>query len=430
MNCNGMVRFATVGAALVGMLVAMPALAGENGGKSVAGGKSLAESVSQTMSFWTLERMQQAKPMPLPKIVVDPATEAQLQQEKQLPMGEPGVIPGWDPGSGLPQPEPKVITLGKNGKAAPQTTQGAQPQYASPPGSPPANPVDFAGYGPFQRWTHFGNYLAYPRSVIGKLFFKKPNGYTYVCTGTVVNRSTIITAGHCVSDGNGTYYSNFLFCPSYYKGSGSGSPHPSRGCWTGIYVKASTAYHTNGNIDRDYACIVTASTGTVHNAKIGDITGWAGISVNGSTRYMTMSFGYPAESPFYGYNIIQVAGVEWYEVNMRASDGNKSKYMGNDMKGGSSGGPWMLNWEHRNSSIVVPPLSGANTTYIDPFAGTTYPRVNGVNSHKRCMSSCGTPTSSSGTYNWEMGSPQFTYSSSDNDDVGDVLNACFNNGGS
>ena len=68
----------------------------------------------------------------------------------------------------------------------------------------------------FQRWTHFGNYFTYPISTVGKLFFNQ-NGGSYVCSATVINRNTILTAGHCVHAGNNLqsgFSSNIVFCPS------------------------------------------------------------------------------------------------------------------------------------------------------------------------------------------------------------------------
>ncbi len=388
----------------------------------VSTGMSSVEIAARTMRYWTAEKMRNATPMPLARGIVSSAEiEAARDAQPRVMPGDPMVIPGWNPASGRPQPEPGArieVELGS-------TRTAAQPTYTVPPGSPPANPIDYANYGPFQRWTHFGRYLTYPRSVIGKLFFTQ-NGTNYVCSATVVGVATVMTAGHCVSDGNGNFSTDLLFCPSYNKN----GVNPNVGCWawTG-YVSTPGAWHNGGNFDRDYACFVTASTGTVVSNHIGNVTGWAGLATNWPSRYLEMAFGYPAASPFPGYHIIQVAGVDWYEFNMDPSDSNRSKYMGNDMTGGASGGPWFLNWEHGNSTAVYPAPSPDNSGDTDPFAGNTGPYLNGVNSHKRCLISCGTPTATSGTFFDEMGSPQFTSSANDSADVLDVYNLCLANGG-
>jgi hypothetical protein len=58
-----------------------------------------------------------------------------------------------------------------------------------------------------------GHYLAFPRDLHGKLFFSL-GASNFVCSATVVFRSTIATAGHCVSNGAGLFATNVLFCLS------------------------------------------------------------------------------------------------------------------------------------------------------------------------------------------------------------------------
>ena len=62
--------------------------------------------------------------------------------------------------------------------------------------------------------------LPYP-SAFGKVFFTSISGVNYVCSGTAVtstNESVVWTAGHCVNEGPGDYYKNFLFVPAYRDG--------------------------------------------------------------------------------------------------------------------------------------------------------------------------------------------------------------------
>jgi hypothetical protein len=294
-------------------------------------------------------------------------------------------------------------------------------------GSPPANPVDYPNYGKFARWTWYGNYLTYPTSTIGKLFFTIPGVGNFVCSATVIGRSTIATAGHCVSsivNGNPTWHTNFLFCPSYYKAGGSGGPHPSRGCWGWSSATTPFQWFNFNNVDRDYACIVTAATGTVVADKVGNVTGWVGRAWNWPPEQNVLAWGYPAASPFPGYHIITVAANEWYSVNMSSAGESvvdlSSKYIGSDMTGGSSGGPWWLGTQHPN-----PANNYADTDGVDYTGWVGGPWLNGVNSHKRCLNFCGTPPSSSGGTFWqEMGSPPFTSSSTDNNDSEDVFGIC------
>lgn len=353
--------------------------------------------------YWTPERMAGANPRTATEVVDD--ADAGSQEASEAP-GPPGGAPGWAPGSGA-QPDTSANSELGSG-------DGALPQH----GTKPTNPKD-GPYGPFQRWTWFGRYLSYPTSTIGKLFFTIPSGPeagNYVCSASVIHRSTVMTAGHCNSDGDGVFATNRLFCPSY----NAGGVNPERGCWSAVNSKTSSGWHSSGDPDYDYACLIMALQGDTINDKIGNVTGWLGRAWNFSATQMEMQFGYPAGSPFPGFHIIAVASPEWYEHDFRSGD-QVSKLTGNDMTGGSSGGPWILGLNHRNAEH--PDTDGSNAT--DP--GSQW--INGVNSHKRCRTNCSSPpTTGAGVFWQEMSSPPFRNTSA-SDESEDIVPVCFDNGG-
>ncbi|QKK01480.1 MAG: trypsin-like serine protease [Pseudomonadota bacterium] len=373
---------------------------------------------SQTaLEYWTEERMRNARPMDRQAVVRDSDSPMVLRGPG---MSEPGYVPGWAPGSG-PQPDPlDRVTIYEDddlydlfmGEISPMTW-----------GSASFNPTDWSSYGPFHRHTHFGKYTTYPMSTIGKLFFSQGGG-NFVCSASVIGRSTIVTAGHCVSDGNGNFNTNFLFCPSYRKGPGSGEPHPDRGCWGWSSATTSTQYHNSANVDYDYGCIVTQTTGDTVSNKVGNVTGWTGRAWGGSIFFHQIAMGYPAGSPFPGYHIVACNGTEWYEVQRAGSaDGQKSKYIGCDMTGGSSGGPWWFGLRHPNGSFNYPDTDGSNVTA--PWVGSAM--IRGLNSHARCQNSCYTPPNASGgTYFQEMGSPYFQSTAAHNNSSESVFEICLN----
>jgi len=166
-------------------------------------------------------------------------------------------------------------------------------------------------------------------------------------------------------------------------------------------MATSSAWFINGDPDYDYACIVTPTTGTVVANKIGNVTGWAGRAWNWSSDQPEITFGYPAASPFAGNVIMQTASTEWY--NWEATPGGQvSKVIGSDLTGGASGGGWFLGW--RAPGAEVADTDGNNAT--DPL--TAGPYINGVNSHKRCVTNCNNPPSTTAGVFWqEMTSPPF-----------------------
>lgn len=397
---------------LVACLVAAPAAVGAQADDGVVTTPPLteAQAISQANAinaYWTPERMAEAIPMPTPTVMVtEDDFERQATDSFEID-GPPGLVNGHPPG-GAPY-VPFVQTFAQS-DAAPMSTADTQ-DY----GTAPTNPED-GPYGPFQRYTMHGKYLNWPRSVHGKLFFTL-NGSNFVCSATVIGRSTVATAGHCISDGDGNFASSVTFCPSYFQS----GVHPNRGCWSWSTGVTTSAWHSNGDPDYDYACIVTQTTGTILSNKIGNVTGWAGRAWNWDDEEPEVIFGYPAASPFTGDIIIQTNTVDWYDWQF-TSGGPSSKIVGNDMTGGSSGGGWFLSW--RAPGAEIGDTDGSSAT--DPVCGNCGPHINGVNSHKRCTGgTCKSPPDdTSGVFWQEMTSPKFRSSSTDNQDSEDVFAVC------
>lgn len=361
------------------------------------GGTAEAQAIED---YWTPERMASAQPMPIPAAVT---TEAASQVSAPVITGAPGLVSGHPPGGGTFTPRVRAFK---------REELPARPQAW---GTAPTNPLS-GPYGPFQRWTMEGNYLGGWRGVHGKLFFSL-SGSNFVCSATIIGRSTLATAGHCVSDGAGTWATNFLFCPSYYNGP-SGF-HPARGCWGAVSVTTSGGWFFNGSPDYDYACIVTATTGTLIANKIGNITGWSGRAWNWPSEQPVITFGYPQEPPFPGNIIQQTASTEWYNWDPEAG-GQVSKVIGSDLTGGASGGGWFLGWRAPGAEVV----DTDGSTITDP-AGTTGPYINGVNSHKRCIVHCGNPPSSTAGVFWqEMTSPPFLSTVGADGDSEEIFATC------
>ena len=352
--------------------------------------------------FWTPERMAAAEPRPIPTMVT---TESASLTAAPVILGEPILISGHSAGGG--PFTPKVRTFRRSEGQATATPQSW--------GTAPTNPLS-GPYGPFQRWTMEGNYLPFARAIHGKLFFVL-GGNLFQCSASVIGRSTVATAGHCVSDGGGTFATSLLFCPSYYNG--AGGVHPARGCWAGVAVTTSGAWHFTGDPDYDYACFVTATTGTIVADKIGNVTGWSGRAANWPSEQPEITFGYPAGAPFPGNVIQQTASTEWYNWEATAG-GQVSKVIGSDLTGGASGGGWFLGW--RAPGAEVADTDGSIVT--DP-AGFGGPYINGVNSHKRCVVNCSSPpTAGAGVFWQEMTSPPFLSTAAVDGDSEEVFAVC------
>ncbi|MGF1615707.1 MAG: trypsin-like serine peptidase [Gammaproteobacteria bacterium] len=391
-------------------------------GPSAAGDARLQDHATDD---WTPERMESAEPSPLrrpqpPEVPEGNGARSAAQQQQEEERGNAGYAPGWEPSGEELQPEPdwfyEITPPGDPSYSVPQADSVARH------GSPPQAPDDYGRYAPFQRWSWFGDYLQYPVSTVGKLFYRQ-NGQDRVCTASVIQRNTIATAGHCVHDGSGRDRggsASIVFCPSYAEA----GVNPNLGCWPAVTWRTSEAWYNDGNLDRDYACVVLAPGGTVIADSVGHVTGWLGRAWNWPARNAVFQWGYPAGPPFTGNRIITTVSTEWYEVDMVPGDGQRSKYIGSDQTGGSSGGPWWLNMTHPDSAKEIDDTDDSPLT-DPPGLVTSTPLINGVVSHSRCQGLCTAETE----FSQELGSPPFRSTEDDPDESEDVFQACFVAGG-
>lgn len=384
----------------------------QSGLDSVSGATAVADAATAqaVSSYWTEERMANAKARSVSVVVTADSLSPSSSLDRSGGLtATPGFARGCAPGGTACDTSPQTLS---NAELAALATAAYGDLIQPMHGAKPVNPRD-GPYGPFQRWREAGSITAYPKSTVGKYFFTL-NGLNYVCSASVINASTLITAGHCNSDGSGTFATNRLFCPSWNNGASS------RGCWVVADSKTAAGWHVGGNPDNDYACLITSPTGQVIANKVGNVTGWLGRAWNFPASQAERTFGYPQAAPFNGRYLQTTASTEWYTHDFVAG-GQVSKIIGSDLTGGSSGGPWILGWT--GTAAETADTDGSGVT--DP--GSNW--VNGVNSHKRCVANCNSPpTTTAGVFWQEMTSPPFMNTAAA-DETEDIIAVCFANGG-
>lgn len=198
---------------------------------------------------------------------------------------------------------------------------------------------------------------------MGKVFFTNAlDGRTYVCSATIVNsegKDSVWTAGHCVHGGSGgTWHRNWAFVPAYDDDLSNPRPY---GTWTAAYLSSRSAWTGSSDFSQD---IGVATMNTNWGWHIVDYFGGQGITVNRGKNVYDYAFGYPAESPFDGGNLMRCSGTtspEWDAVFFWS----QTVKIPCDMTRGSSGGAWLFGYDGNWGW-----LNGVNSR-IDRIVGPT-----------------------------------------------------------
>lgn len=288
--------------ALVALLLALLAA-----GPALAAPATAPQPVNQTVAYWTPERMAGAKSR---QFVFAPGeTRGRLVSEAAKAT----------PTARRPKPTPKPTPT---------------------PTPPPSGIVTTSGAS----WNAGGLALA----ATGKVFFTMGTG-NYVCSGAVVtdtraDLSLVLTAGHCAYDqATRTFATNWLFVPAYDATPNiTGCSAALYGCWSASALVVHAGFADAGGFTAsatryDWAFAVVGAGGksvTQLDATVGSFP----LAIPGFTKGATsVSFGYPAASPYTGQDLVYCAGPIGEDVN----NANATWSLACNMTGGSSGGPWM-----------------------------------------------------------------------------------------
>ncbi|GAA4101170.1 trypsin-like serine peptidase [Nonomuraea soli] len=259
--------------------------------KSAAASSSAQERVRQ---FWTPERMASARPM-----------EINRRARVNGPLPEAGT--------------PTVV----------------EPLRANSPGEP---------------WTAGG---AVTRTE-GRVFFTY-QGRTASCSGnavTSVNKSVVITAGHCVKL-DGAYHTNWAFVPGYNSGN---APY---GTWAATTLLTTPQWHASEDINYDVAAAVVAP---LNGQRLTDVVGAQGIAFNQARGQLMYAFGHPAASPYDGSRLIYCSGTAINDFLLSNDLGLRC-----NMTGGSSGGPWFLSFSEATGTGIVNSVNSFKYNFLPSY---------------------------------------------------------------
>ncbi len=213
-------------------------------------------------------------------------------------------------------------------------------------------------------WTRGGAVVR----TTGKVFFSL-GGDDYVCSGSAVSspdRSTVLTAGHCVYDPESSAAAtNWAFVPAYADGKAPYGVFPAR------HLVTPNGWRLRGDFDVDvaFADVGPNASGTA----LTDAVGGQPIAFGAPRGGLLRAFGYPAAAPWTGERLVNCAAAVVQDTSPAPS---QDQGMTCSMTPGSSGGPWFARFSSRTGRGTL--VSVTSFSYSDqpgvlwgPYLGST-----------------------------------------------------------
>lgn len=208
----------------------------------------------------------------------------------------------------------------------PGRTESAEEVWRLWEATPMAAPVGTESIIGADTRTRVNPTTTFPARATVLITFSTPSGSSR-CTGWLIGKNTVATAGHCVHRGSGGT-AGFYSVSSYriYPGrNGTSSPY---GSCTARRLYTVAGYSTSGLDDYDYGAIKL-------NCNIGNTTGWYGYfwTTANMVGLPTNINGYPGDKPL----------TQWRAVDQVRVTDTRRVFYANDTVGGMSGSPVYYN---------------------------------------------------------------------------------------
>lgn len=216
---------------------------------------------------------------------------------------------------------------------------GMSPQAVGTTGLPFTTSRSAASLSVMKQW---------PFRATGKLYFTD-GVYYYVCSASLIGPGVVVTAGHCMSNGNGGWYGGFTYVPAYRNGD---APY---GVWSNwATAVTSTDWHYGGggvpNL-HDFGVVMFNTDGSGYN--VGDYTGYLGYTNNWLIGRHITHVGYPCN--MYSCEYQMRTDTQTWDI------GTNNAVWGSDQRGGSSGSPLVVNFRSAyDNSNAFPSQNSAN----------------------------------------------------------------------
>ena len=311
--------------------------------------ESTEAQMAETRAYWTSERLANAQPM-LPKVNQNAVTPEAAPQG----IGTPVSLPGKRP----------TVTI--NADSSTRLYDPAQARIQSEAGDVESQAVgSFGAHFSSARVNPPALETIYPNRTVGKLFFRI-GASNFVCSASVLRARVVVTAGHCVHRGSGGaagFYNSFLFVPALTNG---GAPI---GTFTPRFVGTTAQWAVSNGIVPNAADFGMFEMNDRAGVKIGSITGFLGFRTLSLIPNHTTKLGYPC-------NLDACQKMQQVtSQSFRATSPNNVEY-GSNARGGSSGGPWVMNYGVQGTGGLTTSLNALVSVTSYGYV-STLPQVQG-----------------------------------------------------
>ncbi|GAA0964030.1 peptidase [Acrocarpospora macrocephala] len=198
----------------------------------------------------------------------------------------------------------------------------------------------------------------------GRVFLTM-DGVDFVCSAGSVrgaNKDLVVTAGHCVKDGTGSWAANWMFVPGYDAGREPYGSFPARR----MFVAG--PWSRSADDSYDVGMVAVATRGGKHLA---DVVGAQEIGFNAPRGRHAYGFGFPADPPYNGESLMYCAGGTKPDPNEQTYD----QGLRCDLTAGASGGPWLSGFDQATGKGTVTSVSSFKysndrSTMYGPYFGS------------------------------------------------------------
>lgn len=217
----------------------------------------------------------------------------------------------------------RTITAGDVGQVQAPTKSGTKGFRGEQPTASPESVIGTDGR------TQVTDTTAYPARAIGQIEFVQ-KGLSYICTGWLIDKNSILTSGHCSFDpdgGTGDIIESATFA------AGRNGAVDTYGSCSVYQVMAPLAWRQDGDAKSDWS-VMQLGTGPTTTCDIGDSVGWFGISWVAGADALT-----GAAATVQGYPGDQEFGTQWTMSGTISKSTKQMVFYKMDTAGGQSGSP-------------------------------------------------------------------------------------------